>query len=168
MSREIKYYAMYYDFNAREIRKTNVIHEDTLKRLQDMVKKGKIKDRLQFRQCLRSEFMYRYWCKREWEISVGDLYEEDLSKYKKIDVYDQLETNLDVITDYIIRNMGITFNKKSKLKERVANVTLTEYDFAKEKNLIIEDLLNIIDHQKEEIKELENREECDIREEYGE
>lgn len=168
MSREIKYYAMYYDFNAREIRKTNVIHEDTLKRLQDMVKKGKIKDRLQFRQCLRGEFMYRYWSKREWEISVGDLCEKDLNKYKKIDVYDQLEANLDVITDYIIRNMGITFNKKSKLKERVANVTLTEYDFAKEKNLIIEDLLNIIDHQKEEIKELENREECDIREEYDE
>ena len=168
MSREIKYYAMYYDFNAREIKRVNVIHEDTLKRLQDMVKKGKIKDRLQFRQCLRSEFMYRYWCKREWEISVGDLFEKDLSKYKKIDVYDQLEANLDVITDYIIRNMGITFNKKSKLKERVANVTLTEYDFAKEKNLIIEDLLNIIDHQKEEIKELENREECDPREEYGE
>ena len=159
---------MYYDFNARKIKRVNVIYEDTLKRLQDMVKKGKIKDRLQFRQCLRSEFMYRYWCKREWEISVGDLFEKDLSKYEKIDVYDQLEANLDVITDYIIRNMGITFNKKSKLKERVANVTLTEYDFAKEKNLIIEDLLNIIDHQKEEIKELENREECDIREEYGE
>lgn len=168
MSREIKYYAMYYDFNAKEIRKTNVIHEDTLKSLQDMVKKGKIKDRLQFKECLNGEFMYRYWCKREWEISVGDLYEKDLNKYEKIDVYDQLEDNLDVITDYIIRNMGITFNKKSKLKERVANVTLTEYDFAKEKNLIIEDLLNIIDHQKEEIKELENREECDIREEYGE
>lgn len=168
MSREIKYYAMHYDFNAKEIRKTNVIHGDILKSLQDMVKKGKIKDRLQFRECLRSEFMYRYWCKREWEISVGDLYEKDLNKYEEIDVYDQLEANLDVITDYIIREMGITFNKKSKLKERVANVTLTEYDFAKEKNLIIEDLLNIIDHQKEEIKELENREECDIREEYGE
>lgn len=168
MSKEIKYYAMHYDFNAKEIRKTNVIHEDILKSLQEMVKKGKIKDRIQFRECLRSEFMYRYWCKREWEISVGDLYEEDLSKYEKVDVYDQLEANMDVITDYIIREMGITFNKKSKLKERVANITLTEYDFAKEKNLIIEDLLNIIDHQKEEIKELENKEECDIREEYGE
>lgn len=168
MSKEIKYYAMHYDFNAKEIRKTNVIHEDTLKRLQEMVKKGKIKDRIQFRECLRSEFMYRYWCKREWEISVGDLYEKDLNQYEEIDVYDQLEANLDVITDYIIREMGITFNKKSKLKERVANITLTEYDFAKEKNLIIEDLLNIIDHQKEEIKELENKEECDIREEYGE
>lgn len=168
MSREIKYYAMYYDLNAREIRKTNVIQEDILKRLQDMVKKGKIKDRLQFKECLKGEFMYRYWCKREYEVSVGDLHEKDLSKYEKIDVYDQLEANLDVITEYIIREMGITFNKKNKLKERVANVTLTEYDFAKEKNLIIEDLLNIIDHQKEEIKELENREECDIREEYGE
>lgn len=168
MSREIKYYAMHYDFNAKEIRKTNVIHEDILKSLQEMVKKGKIKDRIQFRECLRSEFMYRYWCKREWEISVGDLYEKDLNQYEEIDVYDQLEANLDVITDYIIREMGITFNKKSKLKERVANITLTEYDFAKEKNLIIEDLLNIIDHQKEEIKELENKEECDIREEYGE
>lgn len=168
MSREIKYYAMYYDFNAKEIRKTNVIHEDTLKRLQDMVKKGKIKDRLQFRECLRGEFMYRYWCKREYEISVGDLYEEDLNKYEKIDVYDQLEANMDVITDYVIREMGITFNKKSKLKERIADITLTEYDFTKEKNLIIEDLLNIIDHQQKEIRELQNQEISDPREEYGE
>lgn len=168
MSREIKYYAMYYDFNAKEMNNTNVLHEGTLKRLQEMVKKGKIKDRMGFKECLRGEFMYRYWGKREWEISVGDLYEKDLNKYEKVDVYNQLEPNMDVITDYIIREMGITFNKKSKLKERIADVTLTEYDFAKEKNLIIEDLLNIIDHQKEEIKELENTEECDIREEYGE
>lgn len=168
MSKEIKYYAMHYDFNAKEIRKTNVIHGDILKSLQEMVKKGKIKDRIQLREYLRVEFMYRYWCKREWEISVGDLYEKDLNKYEKVDVYNQLEANMDVITDYVIREMGITFSKKSKLKERIADVTLTEYDFAKEKNLIIEDLLNIIDHQKEEIKELENREECDIREEYGE
>lgn len=168
MSREIKYYAMNYDFNAKKIVKVNVIHEDTLKRLQDMVKKGKIKDRLQFRECLRGEFMYRYWCKREYEISVGDLYEEDLNKYEKIDVYDQLEANMDVIADYIIREMGITFGKKSKLKERIADVTLTEYNFTKEKNLIIEDLLNIIDHQQEEIKELQNQEESDPREEYGE
>ena len=33
---------------------------------------------------------------------------------------------------------------------------------------IIEELLYIIERQKEEIKELENQEECDPREEYGE
>ena len=49
MSREIKYYAMYYDFNARKIKRVNVIHEDILQRLQAMVKTGKIKDRLQCR-----------------------------------------------------------------------------------------------------------------------
>lgn len=60
-----------------------------------------------------------------------------------------------------------------KLLKRLYEETLTTYteedlyngDTACE---IIEELLYIIDHQKEEIKELENREECDIREEYGE
>lgn len=60
-----------------------------------------------------------------------------------------------------------------KLLKRLYEETLTEYteedlyngDIASE---IIEYLINIIDHQKEEIKALENREECDIREEYGE
>ena len=33
---------------------------------------------------------------------------------------------------------------------------------------IIEELLYIIEQQKEEIKNLENQEECDPREEYGE
>lgn len=60
-----------------------------------------------------------------------------------------------------------------RLLKRLYEETLTEYteedlyngDIASE---IIEELLYIIEQQKEEIKELENREECDIREEYGE
>ena len=60
-----------------------------------------------------------------------------------------------------------------RLLKRLYEETLTTYteedlyngDTASE---IIEELLYIIDHQKEEIKELENQEECDIREEYGE
>lgn len=60
-----------------------------------------------------------------------------------------------------------------RLLKRLYEETLTTYteedlyngDTASE---IIEELLSIIDHQKEEIKELQNKEECDIREEYGE
>ena len=60
-----------------------------------------------------------------------------------------------------------------RLLKRLYEETLTTYteedlyngDIASE---IIEELLYIIEQQKEEIKELENREECDIREEYGE
>lgn len=60
-----------------------------------------------------------------------------------------------------------------RLLKRLYEETLTTYteedlyngDIASE---IIEELLYIIEQQKEEINNLENREECDIREEYGE
>ena len=60
-----------------------------------------------------------------------------------------------------------------RLLKRLYEETLTTYteedlyngDTASE---IIEELLYIIEQQKEEIKNLENQEECDIREEYGE
>ena len=60
-----------------------------------------------------------------------------------------------------------------RLLKRLYEETLTTYT---EKDLynrdtaseIIEELLYIIEQQKEEIKELENQEECDPREEYGE
>ena len=60
-----------------------------------------------------------------------------------------------------------------RLLKRLYEETLTTYteedlyngDTASE---IIEELLYIIEQQKEKIKELENQEECDPREEYGE
>lgn len=60
-----------------------------------------------------------------------------------------------------------------RLLKRLYEETLTTYteedlyngDIASE---IIEELLYIIEQQKEKIKELENQEECDPREEYGE
>ena len=60
-----------------------------------------------------------------------------------------------------------------RLLKRLYEETLTTYteedlyngDTACE---IIEELLYIIEQQKEKIKELENQEECDPREEYGE
>ena len=64
-------------------------------------------------------------------------------------------------------------NVMERLLKRLYEETLTTYteedlyngDIASE---IIEELLYIIEQQKEEIKNLENKEECDIREEYGE
>ena len=40
---------------------------------------------------------------------VGDLFEKDLDKYEKIDVYQQLKPNLNTLADYIIYQW--TFNK---------------------------------------------------------
>ena len=60
-----------------------------------------------------------------------------------------------------------------RLLKRLYEETLTTYteedlyngDIASE---LIQELLYIIERQKEKIKNLENQEECDIREEYGE
>jgi hypothetical protein len=64
-------------------------------------------------------------------------------------------------------------NVMERLLKRLYEETLTTYteedlyngDIASE---IIEELLYIIEQQKEEIKNLENQEESDIKEEYGE
>ena len=63
-----------------------------------------------FKEELKSDLMYAFWSKREYEISVGDLCEGDIAKYQKIDVYSQVLPNLDILAEYIIEchNSGIT------------------------------------------------------------
>ena len=46
--------------------------------------------------------MWRYWCKSEWEVVVGGLFAKTDEERHKIDVWYQLEPNLDIITDYVI------------------------------------------------------------------
>jgi hypothetical protein len=47
---------------------------------------------------------YCFWSKREYEISVGDAFDENLDNYEKIDVYRQVAMNISIITDYVIKN----------------------------------------------------------------
>ena len=106
-----KYYAMNYDVNRRGIKYINVLNREEIKEIERDVKKGKITTRGAFKESLRLNLKHRYWARRECEMSIGDLYEKDLNKYEKIDVYDQIEPNLDLITDYVINKMGIKFEE---------------------------------------------------------
>ena len=49
--------------------------------------------------------MYYYWSKSECEIQVAGLLAEKEEEFKKIDIWYQLEPNLDIITDYIIKTL---------------------------------------------------------------
>ena len=56
--------------------------------------------------------MYHYWSKTECEMAIGPLWPKelkDLEKFEKIDMYRQIEMNLDRITEYIINKMEIEF-----------------------------------------------------------
>lgn len=51
---------------------------------------------------INSIIKWQEWGRREYEISVGDAFEEDLSKYKKIDCYQQVKPNIEMVTRELI------------------------------------------------------------------
>lgn len=115
---KLEYYAMYYDWSIHKITKINVLGDRYKQRVYDKIKKGKITNAGELKEDLRTYLMYHYWCKSEYEILVGDLYypsddAERLKNYynelEKIDVFTQVEPNLDVVVTYIINEMDIRF-----------------------------------------------------------
>ena len=98
----MKWCVLNYDFNSKKIVSYNIFNNsrfnDGLKKL-----KGEYNPET-FVEDLRQLCVYCFWSKREYEISVGDLFEEDPSAYEKIDVYDQILPNIEVLADYIREN----------------------------------------------------------------
>ena len=96
-----KFNVLYFDFNAKELKPYNIITEDLI---EDFKKKTKsltsIEDK---KKILDDYFLYHYWSKREYELFIGDAFEEDISKYKKVDIYTQIQMNFDVIYNLIIK-----------------------------------------------------------------
>ena len=99
--KEREFYVLNYDFNGKKIEAFNIFCNvkllDGIDRL--LVEYISIDD---FCEKLDSLLRYCFWSKREYEISVADAFEEDLSKYEKIDVYRQVAPNLKLIANLII------------------------------------------------------------------
>ena len=54
------------------------------------------------------------WSRREYEISVGDVFETDINNYEKWDTYSQAKPNMTIITHEVIRQY-----KEQLKKEKV-------------------------------------------------
>lgn len=92
---------LYFDFNTKELKSYNIITEDLLK---EFKKKSKsLTSTTDKKKVLDDYFLYRYWSRREYELFIGDAFEEDISKYKKVDIYTQIQMNFDVIYNLIIK-----------------------------------------------------------------
>ena len=63
-------------------------------------------------ETIQSLIMWQEWARREYEISVGDAFEDDLSKFEKWDCYYQCEPNIPMITREVI------WQYKQQLKEK--------------------------------------------------
>lgn len=104
---ELKYYALHYNSNKREIEQVNVLYglkDDIVKN----IKNKHINNRDELKEYVKRQLMYYYWSKTEQEVLIGNLFgnPEDLVK---IDVWTQVEPNLDIVIDYIISKLEIDF-----------------------------------------------------------
>lgn len=55
-----------------------------------------------FKERLRRELQYYLWSKVEYEILVGEMFENDINNFSKIDCYAQVLPNLDMLAREII------------------------------------------------------------------
>lgn len=105
---KLEWYVLRHTFNADKIIYYNVLGEWIVEEIYKEIKKKNITNYTELKEFIRKEFMYYYWCKAEHEIMVGGLFTEE-ANLTKIDIYSQLEPNLDRITEYIINAMEIKF-----------------------------------------------------------
>lgn len=64
----------------------------------------------EFKQFVKDKSMYMYWSRCEHEIVCSSIIDENVKK--KIDIYWQIQMNIDLITEIFIKN--VTSNGKDK------------------------------------------------------
>lgn len=106
----MEWYVLNYNFNLKKIEPINIFnYGNFLKDIKEIYKEyiERKEDIEFFENKINSELLYYFWSKREYEISVGDLFEKDLEKYEKIDVYYQVKMNFKVFIEYLLNNISI-------------------------------------------------------------
>lgn len=100
-NKKLEWYALRHDFNNNKIVKYNVF-SDTYK--EDLYKKyraKKITTKAELKEDIKRYCMYHYWSKSECEIAMGGLHCKSVDEMEKVDIWNQLEINLDHIVDYV-------------------------------------------------------------------
>ena len=101
MKKTPEFNVLYFDFNAKELKPYNIITKNLLEEFKKKTKSlTSTKDK---KKILDDYFLYYYWSRREYELFIGDAFEEDISKYKKVDIYTQIQMNFDVIYNLVIK-----------------------------------------------------------------
>lgn len=93
----LQWYVLEWDVNNKKIKPINIL-AGIIEDLAREIKSGRVHNKSILREYLKTVFVYYYWNKAEHEMIVSDLF----GKYQeKIDVWKQIEPNLDLIVDYV-------------------------------------------------------------------
>lgn len=97
----LEYYAIYQNFNTQNIERINVLNG-----LEKGINFEKIENKAELKKILKITLMSQFWSRAEYEVMIGGLFSKK-DEFEKIDIWYQLEPNLDIITDYVARKMNI-------------------------------------------------------------
>ena len=86
------------DLNTNKIKPFNIFNPYSFnKAVTDIFSKRLRMD--EFEEMIDKEAMYYFWCKTEYEVEIGGLFERE--EKTKIDIYSQLKLNWDRFIDYL-------------------------------------------------------------------
>ena len=96
----MKWNVFYHDINKREITTLNIFDHYNFNK--DVIRDLKqIKDKDEFAKKLKSNLMYYFWCKSEYEVVISPWGGGMGTRAIKIDIYTQVMNNWDVFLDYV-------------------------------------------------------------------
>lgn len=111
----MKWYVWRYNFNAKIIEKWNIFENSTFNSfIEKALKEFVTYD--DFKEKVRKELSYYYRTRAEHEILVSSIFNDDETK---IDIYDQVVPNLDILCHYIIDYWNNMKGRRKKINESI-------------------------------------------------
>lgn len=104
-NKKLEWYTLNWDFNSNKLYHFNIFYQDFIDNLYKKYKNKEINNLDDLKNLILS-YCRTYWCRREYEILVGDLSSKE-DEFIKIDVFSQIEMNIDRITEYVNNELEI-------------------------------------------------------------
>ena len=105
---KLEYYVLNYDFNKKEVVPFNIFGNYYVNQKAVELATEYLTCKLPYdemKEEFRRAMQYELWGRRQYEISVGDAFEDDCSKLEKWDCYAQALPNLELIVRYIVKEV---------------------------------------------------------------
>ena len=104
---DLEWYALIYDINKDKLVNDNILRNELVEKIIKEMRKKKLHNLEELKEYINSWLMYNYWTKSEFEIAITNLYDNNLEKAEKVDIYSQVKPNLDRIVEYINNKMQL-------------------------------------------------------------
>ena len=109
---ELSWKVMLHDFNSDKIVSYDVLKNNDylVDRIKKAIKKGEITKYDELKELVKRILKATYWSRTEYEILVSGIHTRR-TEPEKIDVWFQLEMNLDNIVEYLINKLKLEISK---------------------------------------------------------